>query len=119
MRYAKVYNSFYRRAKTLFKKPKWVASEHIEDWIRDHMHPKVPLHVRLPFARHVSTIARTQALGTLYFTHTMVQNLSHAHRLAHIGWLCLLRRLQRRIIQYLWRPGSKLMLANDPTLLFP
>lgn len=61
---------------------------------------------RFHVTRHLHTLALTQAVGRHFSSHT--RRLIYAeHRLAYLAWvISRLRPLQRRVLDFLWRPNG-------------
>ena len=102
MSYARVYNFFFSHTRGL-QKPEHILSR----WIRKNLndsHRRVS--GRMKFAQHLITIRRTQMVGR-HIDTPLYNTIVHHQRLLTLGWIIYhLRPLQRRIIQYLWRPGG-------------
>lgn len=61
---------------------------------------------RLHMTRHLHTLALTQTLGTQFDPHTR-RIIYTEHRLAFLAWvISRLRPLQRRVLDFLWRPNG-------------
>ena len=70
-------------------------------------HDPNPVRTRLWVARHLIRIHKTQHVGVLLRDETM-RRVFECYRLASLDVRLLLRRLQHRILMYLYRPGGTL-----------
>ena len=108
--YAATFNKFYsvicKRKTQTFGSTK-LASVHT--WVRHTvLHPRRRISDRIRITRHLLLIRDTQQAGTHIDTdtHNMIVGMQ---RSLTVGWIRHhLRPLQRRIVQYLWRPGGPL-----------
>lgn len=100
MSYAQVYNFFFH-TRVVCKKPQHILSR----WIRKNLNDSQRrLSKRIQFAKHLITIHNTQRVGH-HIDTSLYDTIVHHQRLLTLGWIIYhLRPLQRRIIQYLWRP---------------
>ena len=57
---------------------------------------------------HLLKIVQTQQVGQHFSQHTK-QAIRDAHVLSRVRAYMLLRKLQRAILAYLWRPGGTMM----------
>jgi hypothetical protein len=105
------YHDVYRRVYALMTPER--RNAHVIHATRAMQIRKVPLRPRMDFARHIQTLARTQTIGG-DLTGATLAAVDRMRRLAHIGACVKLRRLQMRIMQWLWRPNGPLMLAHVP-----
>lgn len=90
-----------------------LRGERLDSWIRTRIKGAKDTASRYYVSRHVLTLARTQTLGAK-LDHTTIEMARRVHRLCIIRRNILLRRCQRRVIEYLWRPGGKLDLRHRP-----
>ena len=61
---------------------------------------------RFHVTRHLHTLAQTQTMGR-YFGRQTRQHIYTEHRLAFLAWVVSrLRPLQRRVLQFLWKPDG-------------
>jgi hypothetical protein len=104
--FAKVYNQCYTKLYTTTSK------EDMHAWVLQCA-KRQSFVGRHFWSRHMLTIIQTQAMGRR-LTENAVQLVDRTGRLCHIGRMWRLRRLQRRILQYLWRPLGSLFLRHRP-----
>ena len=104
--YAHVYNKTYklgpRWLKSITKRQKWFSRHSISQKAR--------------WTKHIQTMLHTQHVASKIPPETRTE-LSHVTILTHIASLIMLRRLQRRIQQFLWRPGGPMMTRTYQNLL--
>lgn len=102
MSYARVYNFFFSHTRSPQK-----TQHALDRWIRTNLrNSHRRLSGRIQFAKHLITIHNTQRVGQ-HIDSTLYDTIVHHQRLLTLGWIIYhLRPLQRRIIQYLWRPGG-------------
>jgi hypothetical protein len=99
--YAHVYNNAYHMERRT-----------INTWIMQNTQLCHSLQHRWRWTSRLLTLVHTQQIGKHVLPET-VKHLVTQHRLAHIGRIVTyLRPLQRRILQYLWRPGGVLMMKH-------
>lgn len=99
--YARVYNTAFKRGRA-----------RVNAWIQSELRPKRhTFHIRRSFVTHVQTMLRTQSIHQWIDNRTQ-EDIYRASRLSHIGCMMRLRVLQRCILQYVWRPGGRLMCEN-------
>lgn len=94
------YSHFYTRA---FESGKG----HINAFVRKALRNPGVRH-RYMVSKHADTLRQTQSIGVWINARTATA-IYRTHTLARLARLTLLRKLQRRILQYLWRPGGTLM----------
>jgi hypothetical protein len=92
------YGRVYRRAFA-------AGTRGLEAWVQRGVSKRRPFHLQVAWTRHVHTLVCTQFLAANLSSETK-RSVAHAARLAHIGAVLRLRVLQRRILDYLWRPGG-------------
>jgi hypothetical protein len=107
MRYSGIYNSLYERAST--EGPN--RSSSVSTLVSDILKPSIPLRKRVFHTRYLKTIIDTQRVAQHIDQHTR-DNIDKTHTLLHIGSMMMLRKLQRAIVDYLWRPGGPMMYRN-------
>ncbi len=101
------YPTFYNRTFLLIHKKK-----RVEPWIRSCLRV-ADVQTQLRISHHVLTMARTQSLGTK-LDDRLVKDADIVRRLCVWRQTVLLRRLQRKLIEHLWRPGGLLFLKHRP-----
>ena len=105
MRYSCVYNGFMGLVMHPGCSPERSEALSVA-WMMRHCHERRPWHVRLQFLRHVLHMHRTQFVGARVPLVPMAVTLE---RTLTLGWIMLrLRPLQRRVLEYLWRPNGPL-----------
>ena len=92
MRYGRV----YRRAFA-------IGTRGLEAWVQRGMRKRRPFYKQVAWTKHIQTLVCTQLLASGVSLATR-ESVARAARLAHLGAVLRLRRLQRHILQYLWRP---------------
>lgn len=104
--YSYVYNSVYDRLR---------SKQALNSWVLDGLDLRMLRDVasRYYFSKHVLTIGATQRLGKSLHEATL-RRAARVHRLSTLGRTMLLRRLQCRIIRYLWRPKGRLFHIHTP-----
>lgn len=101
--YSTVYNRTFRKGR-----------DFVNPWIRSQLSRSIrrPLSAHsIALRSHIATLMHTQHIRT-WFDHETRHTLARTTRMAHIATMISLRRLQRRILQHLWRPGGRLMMLN-------
>lgn len=98
------YAAVYER---LFRVGGSTGSVGVNKWSCRRMSTKTPVRTRLWVARHLIRIHKTQHVGVLLRDETM-RRVFECYRLASLDARLLLRRLQHRILMYLYRPGGTL-----------
>lgn len=95
-RYARVYADAY-----LAYRRKDMAG-----WIRRTIRRSRAVATRIAWSTHMLTVARTQSIAAPLPPPTL-RLLQEERRLAQLCWIITrLRPLQRRILDFLWRPGG-------------
>ena len=106
--YAQTFNKFYAVV---------TKRNSVRTWVRNVTRSRRRLSSRMRVTRHLLLIRDTQHTGVHIDTQTHV-SLVRMHRTLTLGWiLYYLRPLQRRVIQYLWRPGGPLYTRHRDALI--
>ena len=100
--YASVYNAVFALRDTT----------RINRWLHGRLTRGKP-EQRGIIGAHVVRLARTQRLGRAVEPSTLAL-ARRSVRLRQLAGLCRLRRLQRRVVAFLWRPGGALFLRHVP-----
>ena len=100
--YAHVYNGIFKTS---------ASHQNVNAWIADRIRRTTTLRTRMLWIQHMRTIVVTQAIGRNLGQPT-TDLLDRCSRLCRVGKLIVLRKLQRRIVQHLWRPGGVLFLRS-------
>ena len=87
-----------------------VASR-LNEWIRTRLEMDRSIQERILFGYHVNTMRTTQSIGR-YIETSIMDLVERDCTLAGIAATIKLRQLQWRILNYLWRPGGRLMIQN-------
>jgi hypothetical protein len=96
--YSYLYNGAFRHQK---------KRATLNDWICTRFTKAKDFTSRFLISKHILTLAHTQTLGGK-LDQTTVESARAINRLCVLGHLISLRRLQRQIIKYLWRPNGVL-----------
>lgn len=114
--YASVYNSFFK-VYSLSALPS--KQPDVVSWVRNELAASPTLVHSMKWSRHMLSIVRTQGCG-MRLPLAVRTNVCTQHRLLTLRWtITRLRPLQRRILEYLWRPGGPMFqrLCRDATKL--
>jgi len=108
VRYSDVYNVFFSRTSSTARRGIH-KRRHIANSIARRMisacKPK-GIVTRFLITRHLHTLSRTQTMGEYFNTQTH-RYIFTEHRLAYLAWvISRLRPLQRRVLDFLWRPNG-------------
>ena len=101
--YAQTYNTAYR-----------MVPKRINNWAVRSIKRSRNYQTRIRRSTHILTIAKTQRIGT-HLTAATRDFVSTQLRLATLCWIITrLRPLQKRIIEYLWRPQGAMFRRHFP-----
>lgn len=90
----------------------------LNKWVQRRLLYGERLSTRVRFCTHIDTLARTQNMShkLSHDTHTLIQRMK---RVLQAAIMLHLRRLQRRILHHLWRPGGTLMIQTMQKWITP
>lgn len=97
--YAHTYNLVYENH---------VTHNRLDHKIRALIHPRRAFHLRVHTLRHLQTMLNTQSLASKITLGTWYQ-IHQQQTLTRLGVLMRLWVLQRRILEFLWRPTGGLV----------
>ena len=120
--YASVYNRAYHalhrhpaRERAFHEDP---CAHALDAWMRRRLQTllrsSTPLSIRVQFTTHIKTLLRTQAIGQKRLATDTLHLLRVADGTNTFATLFHVRRLQHRILRYLWRPHGPLMQRHIP-----
>lgn len=101
--YAHVYNKLYTLGSATAR----------DAWLRRRLaHKRVAVRARV--SEHVMRLALTQARASYMVSPDALDLARREARLGQLARLVALRRIQRRVVRYLWRPGGALYERHIP-----
>ena len=101
--YARVYDGIFHSG----------SGVRVNAWACARMRRARTIRTRLGWSSHVLTVARTQEVGRKLWPETLAL-ARRQQRMCELAQAMAVRKLQRRLVEHLWRPGGALFLRDMP-----